>query len=39
MAGVGYPEIYQVLEGEAHYLLQSKDLTDVVMIPAQAGTL
>ncbi|MGB7789494.1 glucose-6-phosphate isomerase family protein [Methanoregula sp.] len=36
-AGVGYPEIYEVLEGEAHYILQSKDLTDVVMIPAKAG--
>jgi glucose-6-phosphate isomerase len=36
-AGVGYPEIYEVLEGRAHYLLQSRDLTDVVMIDAAAG--
>jgi glucose-6-phosphate isomerase len=36
-SGTGYPEIYEVLEGNAHYLLQSKDLTDVVMIPAKAG--
>lgn len=36
-AGVGYPEIYEVLEGEAHYLLQSRDLKDIVMISAQAG--
>jgi glucose-6-phosphate isomerase, archaeal len=36
-AGVGYPEIYEVLEGEAHYLLQSRSLTDVVMIEAKEG--
>ena len=36
-AGVGYPEIYEVLEGRAHYLLQSRSLTDVVMIDAHAG--
>jgi glucose-6-phosphate isomerase len=37
MAGVGYPEIYEVLEGQAHYLLQSRDLRDIVMISAGAG--
>ena len=31
-AGVGYPEIYEVIEGHAHYLLQSRTLDDVVMI-------
>jgi len=36
-AGVGYPEIYEVLEGQAHYLLQSRDLCDIVMISAGAG--
>ena len=36
-AGVGYPEIYEVLEGQAHYLLQSRDLRDIVMISASAG--
>ncbi|MFA6332900.1 MAG: glucose-6-phosphate isomerase family protein [Methanoregula sp.] len=36
-AGVGYPEIYEVLEGQAEYLLQSRDLTDIVMISAGAG--
>jgi glucose-6-phosphate isomerase len=36
-AGVGYPEVYEVLEGEAHYLLQSRDLTDVVLITAETG--
>jgi glucose-6-phosphate isomerase len=38
-AGVGFPEIYEVLEGSAHYLLQSRALDDVVMIEAQAGDL
>ena len=36
-AGVGYPEIYEVLEGEAHYLLQSRSLSDVVLISAAKG--
>lgn len=36
-AGTGYPEVYEVLEGEAEYLLQSRRLEDVVMIPAHAG--
>lgn len=38
-AGVGYPEIYEVIEGEAHYLLQSRELDDVVMISAYTGDL
>ena len=38
-AGTGYPEIYEVLEGQAHYLLQSRSLDDVVMIAAVAGDL
>jgi glucose-6-phosphate isomerase len=36
-AGVGYPEIYEVLEGEAHFLLQSQELDDIVMIRAASG--
>ena len=36
-AGIGYPEVYEVLEGEAKYLLQSRRLDDVVMISAHAG--
>jgi glucose-6-phosphate isomerase len=36
-AGCGYPEIYEVLEGRAHYLLQREDLTDVVLVRAVAG--
>jgi len=39
MAGVGYPEIYEVLEGQAHYLLQSRTLDDIVLIAACAGDL
>lgn len=35
--GTGYPEIYEVLAGEAHYLIQTKDCSDVVMISARAG--
>jgi glucose-6-phosphate isomerase, archaeal len=38
-AGVGFPEIYEVLEGNAHYLLQSRVLDDVVMISAVAGDI
>lgn len=36
-SGVGYPEVYEVLEGSAHYLLQNRDLSDVVLIEAGAG--
>ncbi|WP_301664610.1 glucose-6-phosphate isomerase family protein [Methanoculleus frigidifontis] len=36
-AGIGYPELYQVLAGEAHYLLQRKDLRDIVVATAKAG--
>jgi glucose-6-phosphate isomerase len=35
--GIGYPEVYEVLEGKAHYLLQSRNLDDVVLISAGAG--
>ena len=34
---VTYPELYEVLEGEALYLLQRQDLGDVVAINASAG--
>jgi glucose-6-phosphate isomerase len=34
---VSYPELYEVLEGEAIYLLQMRDLSDVVAIYASAG--
>ena len=38
-SGTGYPEIYEVLAGEAHYLIQNHDCTDVVMIAACAGEI
>jgi glucose-6-phosphate isomerase len=38
-AGTGYPEIYEVIEGKAHYLLQSRMLDDVVLISANTGDL
>jgi glucose-6-phosphate isomerase len=37
--GVGYPEIYEVLEGTVHYLLQSRSLDDVAFISADAGDI
>lgn len=40
-SGFTYPEIYEVLEGKAHYLLQKKSekgkLEDVVLIKAEEG--
>jgi len=36
-ASISYPELYEVLEGEALYLLQNKDLSDAVVIYASAG--
>jgi glucose-6-phosphate isomerase len=38
-SGTGYPEIYEVLAGEAHYLIQNHDCSDVVMIAASAGDI
>jgi glucose-6-phosphate isomerase len=38
-SGTGYPEIYEVLAGEAHYLIQDQDCTDVVVITACAGEI
>lgn len=38
--GISYPEIYEVLEGEAHYLLQKKNkgkLEDVILIKGKPG--
>jgi glucose-6-phosphate isomerase len=34
---VGYPEIYEVLDGEVWYLLQTRPPDDVVLIAATAG--
>jgi len=36
-AGVPYPEVYEVLDGKAFYLLQSRDLTDVIVLAAKKG--
>jgi glucose-6-phosphate isomerase len=36
-AGTGYPELYEVLSGEAHYLLQNRDLSDAILIRAKTG--
>jgi glucose-6-phosphate isomerase len=38
-SGVPYPEIYEVLEGRAHYLLQKKDLSDIIMVHAGKSDL
>jgi glucose-6-phosphate isomerase len=38
-AGVGYPELYQVFSGEAHYLLQHKSLGDIAVVKAHAGDI
>jgi len=35
--GSGYPEVYEVLAGKAHYLIQNRDCSDVIMIAASAG--
>jgi glucose-6-phosphate isomerase len=40
--GLGYPELYQVLEGHAHVLLQKRDgerITDVVLVIAHEGEI
>jgi len=36
-AGMRYPEIYEVLSGTGHYLLQTETADDVVMIEATVG--
>lgn len=38
--GVSYPEIYEVIDGEAHYLMQKKGpggIEDVILVEAEAG--
>jgi len=36
-AGTGYPELYEVTEGKAQFLLQSRTLDDIVLISAGTG--
>jgi glucose-6-phosphate isomerase, archaeal len=38
-SGVPYPEVYEVMAGRAHYLLQRPDLSDAALIEAGAGTV
>jgi len=38
-AGVGYPEIYEIIEGSAEYLLQDRTLSDVVVVAARKGDI
>jgi glucose-6-phosphate isomerase len=38
-SGIGYPEIYQVIDGYAHYLLQKRDLSVAVLVRAVEGDL
>jgi glucose-6-phosphate isomerase len=35
-SGMGYPEVYEVLAGMAHFLIQNRDFSDIVMIAASA---
>ena len=37
--GTGYPEIYEIIEGSAEYLLQDKSLSDTVVISAGKGDI
>ncbi|MDD1716505.1 MAG: glucose-6-phosphate isomerase [Methanolinea sp.] len=36
-SGTAYPEVYEVMEGKAHFLLQRRDLGDIVLVEALAG--
>jgi glucose-6-phosphate isomerase len=38
-AGTGYPELYEVRDGTAHFLLQTNALEDVVLIEARKGDI
>jgi len=38
-AGVGYPELYEVIDGIAHFLLQKKILDDIVLVEAEKGDI
>ncbi len=36
--GMGYPELYEVIEGQAQFLLQSHTLNDAILVIAGTGT-
>jgi glucose-6-phosphate isomerase, archaeal len=38
-AGVGYPELYEVIDGIAHFLLQKKTLDTIVLVEAEKGDI
>jgi glucose-6-phosphate isomerase len=38
-AGFGYPELYEVVEGVTHFLLQKKTLDHIVLIKATKGDI
>lgn len=38
-AGIGYPEVYEVIGGTAHFLLQTKSLDDIVLIEGHKGDI
>lgn len=38
-SGIAYPEVYEVLEGMAHFLLQRHDLREIVLVEAAAGDI
>jgi glucose-6-phosphate isomerase len=38
-SGSGYPEVYEVLAGIAHFLIQNRDFSDIIMIAASAGEI
>jgi glucose-6-phosphate isomerase len=38
-SGVGYPEVYEVLSGIAHLLLQSRDLQRIYLVSAERGEI
>jgi glucose-6-phosphate isomerase, archaeal len=38
-AGIGYPELYEVIEGVAHFLLQKKTLDHIALVKAVKGDI
>jgi len=38
-AGTGYPELYEVVEGVAHFLLQKKTLEHIILVKAAKGDI
>ncbi len=36
-AGIEYPELYEVIEGTGHFLLQNRSVSDIFLVEAKAG--